>query len=112
MAGVPASLTTATRRPWRAYSTSLGTERSRLLSLCVTSGSSFRSMPSLRSRGDVTFGSSVAMTSASRSVRIARSVMSSRLPIGVLTKCTAPRCSGLSNKAACGGSTSSAAPSL
>ena len=57
MPGVPASLTTATRSPCRAKSTSLGTDVSRLRSLCVTSGCCFRPTPSLRRSGAVTLAS-------------------------------------------------------
>ena len=83
MPGVPASLTTATLRPASACSSSFGIAVRRLCSWCDSSADGCA--PRWRSSGSVTRVSSDATTSACRSVRIARSVRSSRLPIGVAT---------------------------
>ena len=82
MPGVPASETSATVRPAAMWSATMRTVACSLNLWCERSGFS---MPRWRSSTDVVRVSSARMRSTSPSTLTARSVMSSRLPMGVGT---------------------------
>src|SRR5512145_797123 len=81
-AGVPASVTRATDRPASSWRSSSGPRRAMLCAKYDVVGVW---MSKWASRARVRRVSSQAMTSTSRSTRSARSVTSSRLPMGVAT---------------------------
>ena len=91
MPGLPASLTIATVPPPCSNST-ISPERLASLNLCALTCRLAK--PSRLSSIPVCRVSSAATRSQSRNVRIARSVMSSMLPIGVATRYSVPGSNG------------------